>query len=153
MQLIIAAMGKARPKSPEMLLMEEYVKRLPWKLKVHELEPQKSGGKEQRKAVETTLLMDACASCNKRIVLDENGELLTSREFAGCIQKWQNHGASSLGFIIGGSDGLAAGYTKAADLRLSFGRMSFPHMLVRALLAEQLYRAYTLLHNHPYHRE
>ncbi len=151
MQITIAAIGKINPRSPEQALFAEYSKRLPWKLMLKELELRKSSG--PRKADETALLLEATAPAERRIALDERGKSLSSREFADTIRQWQNQGVSSLGFIIGGADGLEAELLKPCHLLLSFGRMSWPHMLARAMLAEQLYRAHTLLSGHPYHRD
>lgn len=151
MQITLAAIGKINPRSPEQALFAEYSKRLPWKLSVKELEPHKFSG--PRKANETALLLEATSHAERRIALDERGKPLTSREFADTIRQWQNQGVSSLGFLIGGADGLEAESLTPCHLLLSFGRMSWPHMLARAMLAEQLYRAHTLLTNHPYHRD
>ena len=87
------------------------------------------------------------------IALDESGKTLSSREFADKISKWQQGGISSFAFIIGGADGLDDLVLKKAKVTWSFGRVTWPHLLVRALLAEQLYRAQTLISGHPYHRE
>lgn len=99
------------------------------------------------------MLLDACKGYDKIIALDEGGKPLSSREFADQLAGWQRQGSSSFAFVIGGADGLADAVLKKAHLRWSFGRVTWPHMLVRALLAEQLYRAYSLLTNHPYHRD
>ncbi len=86
------------------------------------------------------------------IVLDERGDSLTSTQFAQQLQRWRDDGVAELAFLIGGANGLNAEVRKSAQLVLSFGRVTWPHFLMRALLAEQLYRAQQILDGHPYHR-
>lgn len=153
MRITIAAIGKAG-RGPETALFEEYLKRLPWKCTLHEIDVKKNLSTEQRKTEETRLLLDAVKGMHAIMALDEQGEMPGSREFAGIIGKHQQEGHSSLGFLIGGADGLDRAQLKAAGVKtLAFGRLSWPHMLVRAMLAEQLYRAWSILEGHPYHRE
>ena len=87
------------------------------------------------------------------IVLDERGRALSSREFADRIEKWRDGGVREARFMIGAADGHDDATRNAADLLLSFGPATWPHMMVRAMLAEQLYRATAIIANHPYHRE
>ena len=87
------------------------------------------------------------------VVLDERGEQLDSSTFAGRIAAWRAEGRTDLACLIGGPDGLAESLRARADLLLAFGRMTWPHLLVRAMLVEQLYRAATILAGHPYHRD
>jgi 23S rRNA (pseudouridine1915-N3)-methyltransferase len=87
------------------------------------------------------------------IALDERGKQFTSREFAAHIDKVQTGGDSHLVFIIGGADGLEDETKKLCQLQLSFGKMTLPHLMARTVLMEQLYRAHTILNNHPYHRD
>lgn len=152
MKVLITAIGKAARAAPEQALLAEYAKRLPWKLDVKECELKKTVAAEQKKTLETQLLLEASASAHRRVALDERGKLLSSEEFATTIGNWQQEGVSSLAFLIGGSDGLSDEGRASASLVLSFGRLTWPHMMVRAMLAEQLYRASTLLAGHPYHR-
>ncbi len=86
------------------------------------------------------------------VALDERGRDLTSEALAGQLGRWRDEGARAAAFLIGGPDGLGAAARERASLVLSLGRMTWPHMLVRAMLAEQLYRATTILAGHPYHR-
>lgn len=153
MHVTIAAIGRAKGNSLHTRLYDEYVKRLPWTVNLRELEEKKPLPVEQRKTREAELLLDACTDCHRIIALDERGKDLSSTALAQKIGDWQQDGASRLGIIIGGQDGLDATVRGRADLVLSFGRLTWPHMLVRPLLAEQLYRVHTLLTNHPYHRE
>jgi 23S rRNA (pseudouridine1915-N3)-methyltransferase len=87
------------------------------------------------------------------VVLDEHGKPLNSEKFARQIERWRDEGKPSVSFVIGGADGLDPGFTGNADLMLSFSPLTWPHQLVRIMLAEQLYRATTILSGHPYHRE
>ena len=152
MKLLIAAIGKMKDGSPEALLMREYSKRLPWKLTVREIEP-KPTDDATRKAKEAELLLAACDGYDIIIALDERGRDLPSRELAKHISQWQGQGMSSIAVIIGGADGLDESVRRKATLLLAFGRATWPHMLVRAMLTEQLYRAAMILENHPYHRD
>ena len=88
----------------------------------------------------------------RRVVLDERGKNLSSEDFAKRLASFRDQGSPAALFIIGGADGLAEDVRKDADLALAFGAATFPHQLVRILLAEQIYRALTILSNHPYHR-
>ncbi len=87
------------------------------------------------------------------VALDERGQMLTSPDLARQLAQWRDEGRQDAAFVIGGADGLAPALRDRADLLLSFGRMVWPHMLVRVMLAEQLYRAATILSGGPYHRE
>ena len=89
----------------------------------------------------------------RRIVLDETGKVLSSTEFARLLERWRDDGAREARFMIGAADGFEDAERAGADLLLSFGRATWPHMLARAMLAEQLFRATSILANHPYHRE
>ncbi len=120
--------------------MREYIKRLPWKITIKEC---KDDG----------AMLAACGGCEKIIALDERGKDLPSREIAAQFGNWQQQGISSIGIIIGGADGLSDELRKKTHLLLAFGRATWPHMLVRAMLAEQLYRVSSILENHPYHRD
>jgi 23S rRNA (pseudouridine1915-N3)-methyltransferase len=151
MKILIAAIGKAKA-SPQQELFADYCKRLPWKVELKEFEA-KLDDPVKRKAREGELLLEAAAKHDRLVALDERGRDLSSHEFAEHIKKWQSQGNSSLAFIIGGADGLSEGAVKKANLVWSLGRVTWPHMLVRPLLAEQLYRAHTLITGHPYHRQ
>ncbi len=151
MKILIAAIGKAKA-SPQLQLYDDYVKRIPWKVQCKEFDTKISDSR-QRKAREAELLLGACAGHEHIIALDESGDLLSSREFSGHILKCQQQGISSFAFIIGGADGLDGSILKKANLLWSFGRVTWPHMLVRGMLAEQLYRANSVISGHPYHRD
>lgn len=150
MRILINAIGKAKS-GPERELYQDYVKRLPWKVVCKEFDVKLEGA--QRKAREGELLLAGCEGAEIVVALDESGKTLSSREFAEALKKWQGQGISSFAFVIGGADGLHESVLKKAHLTWSLGRVTWPHMLVRAMLAEQLYRASTLISGHPYHRD
>lgn len=153
MQIIISAIGKLKKKTPEDILIQNYIKKTRWPIILKEYEEKKSLSDEQLKTAESTLLLNNLPSDTKIVVLDETGLIPTSREFAALIQKWQNEGISTVAFLIGGANGHADFLKQKADYKLSFGRMTLPHMLARVVLAEQIYRAKTILDSHPYHRD
>lgn len=86
------------------------------------------------------------------VVLDQRGRLLTSDAFAGRLAAWRDSGVSDIAFVIGGPDGLLPEFRDSAQLRIAFGTQTWPHLLVRAMLAEQIFRALSILAGHPYHR-
>lgn len=114
----------------------------------HEVEDRKGGGVAAQGVLLTKALPDGAALC----VLDERGKTLSSPEFAQAIAGWRDAGRQDAAFVIGGADGVDPALRQRADLVISFGRMVWPHMLVRVMLAEQLYRAATILSGSPYHR-
>ena len=139
MLLHIVARGKIG-RSPEAELTDRYLKRIAWPTKVTEL-PEKGG-----------LLPDA-ASNAVTVVLDERGKALSSMELAKRLEGWRDTGRRETRFLLGAADGHEEELRGKADLLLSFGPATWPHMLARAMLAEQLFRATSILANHPYHRE
>lgn len=151
MKILIAAIGKAKA-SPELALYQHYIKRLPWKVELREIDV-KIADAGKRQAQEGEKLLSAVGDASRVVALDEAGRSLTSREIAAQLERWRQGGDSSVAFVIGGSDGLAAPVRERADLVLSLGKPTWPHLLVRAMLAEQLYRAWSLISGHPYHRD
>ena len=139
MLLHIVARGKAG-RGPEAELVERYLKRLSWPTRVTELP--ESGGKPPPPSENGVT-----------ILLDERGEQLGSMEFARRLEQWRDGGRREARFLIGGADGFDDAARGSADLLLAFGRATWPHLLARAMLAEQLWRATSILANHPYHRE
>jgi 23S rRNA (pseudouridine1915-N3)-methyltransferase len=137
--LHIVARGKIG-RSPEAELVERYVKRMAWPSKITEL-PERGGN------------VPALPANAVLVVLDERGEALSSVEFANKLENWRDAGKREIRFLIGAHSGHDEKQRKAADLLLSFGPATWPHLLVRAMLAEQLFRAMSILANHPYHRE
>ena len=152
MRVIIAAVGRDRS-GPTRDLFEEYCRRCPWPIRLLEIPPRAAGPPQRRRAEEAERLCNAVSRDAALIALDESGRSLTSRAFAAAIAAWQRQGRSELAFLVGGPDGLDPSLIERADLALALGRMTWPHRLVRVLLAEQLYRAATILAGHPYHRE
>jgi 23S rRNA (pseudouridine1915-N3)-methyltransferase len=135
---------------------EEYAKRLPreWALTLVELKPEpRDRGRAvgQLLAAEAVRLAAACAGATI-VVLDERGSLWTTRQLADHLQQWREARAD-VAFVIGSADGMEAGFKRSATARVALSAMTLPHALVRVVLAEQLYRAASVLAGHPYHRE
>ncbi|MGQ0588853.1 MAG: 23S rRNA (pseudouridine(1915)-N(3))-methyltransferase RlmH [Sphingosinicella sp.] len=139
MRLHIVARGKIG-RSPEAELVERYLKRIAWPTKVTEL-PDASGR------------MPPPPDKSVTVLLDEKGEQLSSIELARRLERWRDEGRREARFLIGTADGFGDAERAEADLLLAFGRATWPHLLARAMLAEQLFRATSVLANHPYHRE
>jgi 23S rRNA (pseudouridine1915-N3)-methyltransferase len=100
----------------------------------------------------TDVMIEACAAAPLVVALDEHGKSLSSEAFARQLAKWRDAGEARALFVIGGADGLPREVKDGARSMLAFGTQTWPHLLVRAMLAEQLYRAMTILAGHPYHR-
>jgi 23S rRNA (pseudouridine1915-N3)-methyltransferase len=137
--LHIVARGKIG-RSPEAELVDRYLKRISWPVKVTEL------ADDGRPAPDLP-------PNSVSILLDERGKALSSVELAQMLEEWRDRGTREARFSIGGADGHGDEARKGADLLLSFGPATWPHMLARAMLAEQLFRATSILANHPYHRQ
>lgn len=156
MKIRIIALGRAKA-GPEKSLVETYRKRLSWSCDLIELEAKKGLSGAELISAEAELIekaIQAKASSQRVVIaLDERGQSLASRDFAKRITALGNQGYGEMVFIIGGADGLAPAIRDRAGLLLSFGAMTWPHMLVRVLLMEQLYRAQTIIAGHPYHRD
>ena len=120
---------------------------------VTELTESRAGAAGARKAEEARTLAAALPADGMVVALDEHGKSVGSEEFARRIGHWRDDGKAVLSFVIGGADGLGSEVLSRADLTLGFSAMTWPHQLVRIMLAEQLYRATTILSGHPYHRE
>ncbi|TMJ18342.1 MAG: 23S rRNA (pseudouridine(1915)-N(3))-methyltransferase RlmH [Alphaproteobacteria bacterium] len=140
MLLHLIARGKIG-RGAEAELVERYLGRITWPVKVTELP--ESGGKAPPPPGPGTVT----------ILLDEKGEALGSTDFARRLERWRDEGRREARFLIGGADGFGEAERAEADLLLSFGKATWPHLLARAMLAEQLFRATSILANHPYHRE
>ena len=153
MHIILSAIGKLKKNAPEYELMNTYLKRTKWSVDVKEYEEKKTLSGETLKNAEADLLLSSVPEDAKVVVLDEHGDTLSSREFADQLRKWQNNGTHTVAFLIGGADGHGNKAKARADLMLSFGRMTLPHFLMRVVLAEQIYRARTIIDGHPYHRD
>lgn len=155
MRLHLCVVGRLRA-GPERNLIDDYLKRFertgrPLGLGPvieHEVEDKKSLGM----GAEAVLLERVCPAGAVRVTLDERGSVMSSPEFAQRLARWRDGGAQDLALFIGGADGLDPGLRAGADAALSLGAMVWPHALVRVMLAEQLYRAATILAGSPYHR-
>ncbi|MDZ4307455.1 23S rRNA (pseudouridine(1915)-N(3))-methyltransferase RlmH [Allopontixanthobacter sp.] len=138
MLLRVIARGKIA-RSPEADLVARYEKRLGWPFALTELP--ETGGK----------VPDPQTPC-RTVLLDERGRNLTSEEFAAILGEWRDSGVREARFVLGAADGHSDRERDEADLLLAFGKATWPHLLARAMLLEQLYRATTILSGHPYHR-
>ncbi len=158
MKITIAAVGKLKA-GAEAELVRRYVERATDHgrgLGISLVEREIGEGKEtraaDRAAREAGLLLAAAGENAAIVALDERGKSLSSADFAAWLKRQREAGRAELAFVIGGPDGLDPSVRQRAELVLSFGAMTIPHQLVRALLAEQIYRALTIISGHPYHR-
>ncbi|MFA7588089.1 MAG: 23S rRNA (pseudouridine(1915)-N(3))-methyltransferase RlmH [Novosphingobium sp.] len=138
MRLHIIARGKIG-RSAESELVDRYLKRISWPVRVSEL-PDTGGS------------IPPPLTPARDVLLDERGSLLSSEEFATLLGRWRDDGVREARFLIGAADGHGEQAREQADLLIAFGAMTWPHMLARAMLAEQLWRATSILAGHPYHR-
>jgi 23S rRNA (pseudouridine1915-N3)-methyltransferase len=155
MQLIIAAVGHKMPAWIEDGF-GEYAKRMPPECRLHlkEIKPiERSGSKtaETVMALERAKIEAALPKGSRIIALDERGKDLTTVQLSQLLTQWQQDGRD-VTFVIGGADGLDAGFKASADMLVRISSLTLPHGMVRVLLAEQLYRAWSITRNHPYHR-
>jgi 23S rRNA (pseudouridine1915-N3)-methyltransferase len=156
MRVHLCAVGRMRADQPERAILEDYHMRFNrtgkplalGPLYETEVEDKKGGGME----AEADLLAKAVPAGSLLVTMDERGKVLSSPEFATQLARWRDDGRQDVAFVIGGADGIAPGLRDRAAFSISFGRMVWPHMLVRVMLVEQLYRAATILGGGPYHR-
>lgn len=151
MKITIAAVGRLRP-GPEQQLIESYVTKSPWTVDVREVDAKSKVEGAAKLKREAALLLGVIPDGAKVICLDSRGKIQTSEKFAKALGRWRDDGERDIVFVIGGSDGLEQALLDKADVCISFGAVTWPHMLARVLLAEQLYRAHCILTGHPYHR-
>jgi 23S rRNA (pseudouridine1915-N3)-methyltransferase len=155
MRIHLCVVGRLR-KGPEKELIDDYLKRFEktgrafglGPVSVHEVEDRKGGGM----GAEADLLRRALPKGAVICAMDERGSVISSPDFAGRLGRWRDTGTQDLALIIGGADGIDPALRAEADFLLSFGQMVWPHMLVRVMLSEQLYRAAQILAGTPYHR-
>jgi 23S rRNA (pseudouridine1915-N3)-methyltransferase len=160
MRLTVGAVGRARGPQPEQTLCDLYWERaaaLGPKLGFSKLErvivdTSRAGTPAARMAEEAAKLANRLPIPARRIAMDETGRTLSSEAFAKHLGQLRDRGCRDLVFLIGGPDGLAPSLRDGAEERLAFGPQTWPHLLVRAMLAEQIYRALAILSGHPYHR-
>lgn len=155
MRLQICAVGRLQA-GPEQEMIDDYLGRAGRtgravglaQFTVHEVQARKGVGL----SAEAELLRRAIPVGAKVVALDERGTTLSSPDFAGLLGDWRDGGSRDVAFLIGSADGLDSGLRNGADVQMSFGPMVWPHMLARLMLAEQLYRAVSILARTPYHR-
>ncbi len=145
MKITLGVIGKCKPTSPEGEIIKRYQERLKWQLTIKE----KDNATQEEEA---KFLQSCIAPSAKVVVLDERGKNMTSPELASILESWMTAGTSEICFLIGGADGHLEETRQKADLILSFGKLTLPHILMRAVLCEQIYRAETIINHHPYHR-
>ncbi|GJL95963.1 MAG: ribosomal RNA large subunit methyltransferase H [Hyphococcus sp.] len=159
MRLMIAAIGKTRS-GPLSDLSADYLARAQRDGRnlgftgpdLMEFEAPRGLSGAKRQTSESALLMGAAPPSANLIRLDERGKAYTSEDFAALLGKWRDEGVNTAAFFIGGADGYDKVLREKAPFSISFGAATWPHMLVRVMLAEQIYRAMTILSGHPYHR-
>jgi 23S rRNA (pseudouridine1915-N3)-methyltransferase len=149
---VIVAIGKQR-RGPLGELQALYAGRLNPPPAIIELEEKRKLPPVQLQAREAELILAAVPAGARLVALDEKGAGWSSREFAERLATWRDQGIATLAFAIGGADGLGSAVIERADSVVSLGAMTWPHLLVRGLLLEQLYRAQQILAGHPYHRD
>lgn len=151
MRFWLAAVGRARDDAAR-ALYDDYAARINPPLTLREVDAKKRFPPEELKKAEADLLLATVPAGAKLVVLDEHGVLLDSVAFAQRLGRWRDEGVPDIVFAIGGADGHGEAIRRRADLLLSLGKMTWPHMMVRALIAEQIYRGQCILGGHPYHR-
>ncbi len=155
MRVSLCAVGRLRT-GPERALIDDYLTRFDrtgralalGPATVTEVDDRKGGGMAGEAALLARAIPDGALTC----ILDERGKVMSSPDFANLLARWRDEGRSDVAFVIGGADGIDPSLRDGADAALSFGAMVWPHMLVRVMLAEQLYRAASILAGSPYHR-
>lgn len=145
MKITLGVIGKCKPTSPEGEIIQRYQERMKWQLTIKEKD--NSTQEDEAKFLQSCITPQA-----KVVVLDERGKNMTSPELATILENWMTAGTSEICFLIGGADGHLEATRQKADLILSFGKLTLPHILMRAVLCEQIYRAETIINHHPYHR-
>jgi 23S rRNA (pseudouridine1915-N3)-methyltransferase len=152
MRITIASIGRDRS-GPARALCKDYARRCAWQVELIEVALRTALPPERRLEEEAERLLRALPADAVIVALDERGRSIDSRGFARRLADWREAGRLGIAFVIGGADGLAPAVLERADERLAFGRMTWPHRLVRVMLLEQIYRAQTILAGHPYHRD
>jgi len=149
MKINVIVVGKQK-KSPSLEMCNEYIKRMKWKLSLKEIEAPKGCDK----AKEAEMILREIPENSFIVALDERGQSYTSQEFSEKLELWSQQALNNeLFFLIGGADGFDKTIRDKAKILLSFGKQTWPHMLVRVMLLEQLYRAQQISEGHPYHRQ
>ncbi len=152
MRVSILAIGKNRQHVFKDLY-EFYAARIQWEIQLVEVEVRKTLDWKKQRLNETKKLLSSAPKGSHIVILDESGKLLTSREFSNWINNQVDSGAKDLSFLIGGPHGLDLSAISSPSLTISLGRVTWPHLMIRGMIAEQLYRAQQILKNHPYHKD
>lgn len=152
MNIWIIAIDKMKHTAPEYQLIDTYVRQCGWTIHIIEAQAHKGLTGLSKQKSESELLLKNIPNGAKIVVLDEKGQTPNSVEFANHLIRWRDCGVRDVAFLIGGADGHTQETRQRADLILSFGKMTLPHLLMRVVLCEQIYRAYTISIGHPYHR-
>ena len=160
MHLILAAVGRLK-KGPECELVERYVERIKAsgrnlgfaRFSTLEIAESRAASAEARQREEEKSLLDKLPAESRLVLFDERGKSRSSRQFSREIAAFRDQGDAHLAFVIGGPDGLSPEFRKQAATIVSFGQLTLPHQLARVMVAEQIYRAMTILSGHPYHRD
>ncbi len=155
MRIVLVAVGRLNSRSPESLLVADYLARAGATgraLGFGPVELVEVEGRKPGKAAEAEAITAALDPAARLVACDEHGEAWTSRGLAQRLGAWRDDGERRLAFVLGGADGLDAGLLARAGARLAFGTQTWPHALARVMLAEQVYRATTILAGSPYHR-
>ena len=148
LKLEISAINKLGDSSNEAKIIADYLKRIPWKIKINQLDAKDKFPPEKQRIYEGELLLKTVPAGNLIIALDELGMQFSSHNFAERLEKF----VQPISFFIGGAYGLSDEVRSKANLLLSLSEMTMPHALARVVLVEQIYRAYTISQNHPYHK-
>lgn len=151
MKISVIAVGRAGS-GPEAKKISEYVKRLPWSVDIVEVEEKRPLPAPERMKSEGEKLLAAVPKGAFTVALDKGGKTYDSPGFSAALEKWFGAGGSHIAFLIGGADGLSKEVLETANTKLSFGAMTWPHMLARVMLMEQIYRAWAIRERHPYHK-
>ncbi len=149
--ITLVAVGRLKA-GPLRDLCDEFRRRIPLPLEIREVEERRPLSGDARKTREGELILKVLPKGTLAVALDERGKAYDSAGFAQQFAAWRERSGDNLCFLIGGADGLAPAVLEKAAARLAFGTMTWPHMLARAMLLEQIYRAHTILTGHPYHR-
>ncbi len=151
MRIVVVAIGLARG-TPYQALYDDYAGRLSWPIELKEIKPKSALPAASARLEEGRAILGALPKDTQLIALDRMGEALGSEALASRLRNWQDGGLKTLGFAIGGAEGLDEAVLQAVRLKISLGAMTWPHLLARVMLVEQLYRAASIIAGHPYHR-
>ena len=151
MKITIAAVGRLKA-GPERELWDQYTRRLNWPLTLKEVEERNPLKPAKLKQKEAALHVSAIPDGALIVALDKEGKSFSSEKLAEQFEKWMHEGPTDIAFVIGGGEGLDQSILHKAQLKIAMGAMTWPHMLARIMLIEQIYRAQCILANHPYHK-